>query len=82
MKEINLVFENASNVGSVFTMHMRVGNSQLCGVLGNALRQQVQPSVATAHHAIRACAGIGTARGGEAAVILCTWGDTRGSAGY
>lgn len=45
-------------------------DSQLGGVLGNALGQRVQPSVAAAHHAVGARADVGTAGRREAAVIL------------
>lgn len=45
-------------------------DSQLGGVLGNALGQRVQPSVAAAHHAVGAGADVRTAGRREATVIL------------
>lgn len=47
-------------------------DSQLGGVLGNALGQGVQPSVAAAHHAVGAGADVGTAGRREATVFLHT----------
>ncbi|KAF3838715.1 hypothetical protein F7725_010483 [Dissostichus mawsoni] len=44
----------------------------LRGVLGNALGQRVQPSVAAAHDAFCACAYIRTARRRKTAIILNT----------
>lgn len=47
--------------------------SQLSGVLGNALGQRVQPSVAASHHAVWARADIRTTRRRKATIILSTW---------
>lgn len=47
--------------------------SQLSGVLGNALGQRVQPSVAASHHAVWARADVRTTRRRKATIILSTW---------
>lgn len=47
--------------------------SQLSGVLGNALGQRVQPSVAASHHALWARADVRTTRRRKATIILSTW---------
>lgn len=59
-----------------------VNYSQLCGVLGNALGQSVQPSVAASHHTVWACTDVRATRRRKATIILHTYEEKNMSGGF